>query len=474
MVFGNQSDSSATHDRATGVGVGLHVPAERAALVPHVLEALEAGDRLGRQRLDRAGRHQVHADALRPEVAGEVAARALERGLGHAHPVVGRPGLGAVVEVEPDDRAAAGHVRHHHVGERLERVGRDLERHRHVLPRRVDEAAAEARRRREADGVEGAVDPVPPLGRARRGRPSTCAGSVTSSSSTSAAVGQLAGGALRERQAPPGAGEDDLGALLLREAGDAERERGVGEDAGDEDALAVEEGHGPETATLTAAVTAGGRTPCIRDRAATVSPMRIGILGGTGPAGSALAARLASVGFETVIGSRSRYRALEVVDGLKAQWPGRELTIDAADNEGAADADLVVIATPWDGATQTAQPVEGHLRGKVVISMANALTRIGKEFQPLVPPRGLGGRQRPGGAARRAWWRPRFHHVPAKELGDLDHPIESDVLICSDHPEATRRHRRPRGQDPEHAARSTAASCRSPRRSSRSPPCSCS
>ena len=30
-----------------------------------------------------------------------------------------------------------------------------------------------------------------------------------------------------------------------------------------------------------------------------------------------------------------------------------------------------------------------------------------------------------------------FHHVPAKELGDLDHPVESDVLICSDHREAT-------------------------------------
>src|SRR5690606_27011031 len=26
-----------------------------------------------------------------------------------------------------------------------------------------------------------------------------------------------------------------------------------------------------------------------------------------------------------------------------------------------------------------------------------------------------------------------LHHVPAKELGDLDEPIESDVLICSDH-----------------------------------------
>ena len=32
-----------------------------------------------------------------------------------------------------------------------------------------------------------------------------------------------------------------------------------------------------------------------------------------------------------------------------------------------------------------------------------------------------------------------FHHVPAKELGDLDHPIESDVLICSDHPRGHRR-----------------------------------
>lgn len=29
-----------------------------------------------------------------------------------------------------------------------------------------------------------------------------------------------------------------------------------------------------------------------------------------------------------------------------------------------------------------------------------------------------------------------MHHVPAKELGDLRHPVESDVLICSDHPSA--------------------------------------
>jgi NADPH-dependent F420 reductase len=164
--------------------------------------------------------------------------------------------------------------------------------------------------------------------------------------------------------------------------------------------------------------------------------MRIGILGGTGPAGSALAARLASVGVETIVGSRSKYRAMEAVDGLLAQWAGRDLSIQAGDNSGAAEADLVVIATPWDGATQTAQSVESQLRGKVVISMANALTRIGKEFQPLVPPRGSVAASVQA-VLPHSYVAAGLHHVPAKELGDLDHPIESDVLICSDFPAAS-------------------------------------
>ncbi len=30
-----------------------------------------------------------------------------------------------------------------------------------------------------------------------------------------------------------------------------------------------------------------------------------------------------------------------------------------------------------------------------------------------------------------------FHHLPARELGGLDHDIDSDVLICSDDEKAT-------------------------------------
>jgi hypothetical protein len=164
--------------------------------------------------------------------------------------------------------------------------------------------------------------------------------------------------------------------------------------------------------------------------------VQIGILGGTGPAGSALAARLADAGYDVIIGSRSKYRAMEARDELVDQWPDKGLEIAAGDNAEAARAEVVVIATPWDGATQTAASVEEHLHGKIVISMANALTRIGKEFQPLVPPRGSVAASVqaviPDCKVAAA-----FHHVPAKELGDLDHGIESDVLICSDHEAAT-------------------------------------
>jgi len=165
--------------------------------------------------------------------------------------------------------------------------------------------------------------------------------------------------------------------------------------------------------------------------------MRIGIFGATGPAGSALAVRLASVGYEVVVGSRSEERAEQVVADLTGRWPDRSLPIKAATNEGAADCDLVVIATPWDSAATTAHAHAAALDGKVVVSMANALVRVGTEFEPLIPPRGSVAAHVQAGVPRSRVVAA-FHHLPAKELGNLDHDIESDVLICGDDPTAVR------------------------------------
>lgn len=160
--------------------------------------------------------------------------------------------------------------------------------------------------------------------------------------------------------------------------------------------------------------------------------MHIGILGGTGPAGSALALRLAASGHQVTIGSRAAERAAEVAAGLVERWPDRELSLTGAANADAAGAEVVVVATPWDAAEPTVAGLAAQLRGTVVISMANALTRIGKEFQPLVGPRGSVAAG-VAAAAPESLVVAAFQHLPAKELGDLDRPLVADVLLCSDH-----------------------------------------
>lgn len=164
--------------------------------------------------------------------------------------------------------------------------------------------------------------------------------------------------------------------------------------------------------------------------------MHVGVLGGTGPAGLGLAVRLASVGLEVTIGSRTKERAVEAANALLAKWPDSALDLDGGDNKRAASADVVVLATPWDAAAATAASVANQLAGKVVISMANALAKVGDEFQPLVPPRGSVAASVQA-MVPQAHVAAAFHHLPARELADIAHPIESDVLICSDHIEAT-------------------------------------
>ncbi|HML00568.1 MAG TPA: NADPH-dependent F420 reductase [Acidimicrobiales bacterium] len=159
--------------------------------------------------------------------------------------------------------------------------------------------------------------------------------------------------------------------------------------------------------------------------------MRVGILGGTGPLGRGLALRLADAGAEIVIGSRQAERATEVVAELVRSWPGRRLRIEGVANDSAADADLVVLSTPWEAAVPTAEQLTDALDSKVVVSVANALVRQGREIHALVPPRGsvAAGVQSalPGSLVSAAG-----HHLPAQTLADLDAPLDEDVLVCAD------------------------------------------
>jgi 8-hydroxy-5-deazaflavin:NADPH oxidoreductase len=164
--------------------------------------------------------------------------------------------------------------------------------------------------------------------------------------------------------------------------------------------------------------------------------MDVGILGGTGPAGRGVAVRLAESGLAVAIGSRDAARGASVAAEVVGRWPALRLDVTGADNAGAAEAEVVVVATPWDSALPTVRSLRQQLEGKVVVSMANALVKDGREMLALIPPRGsvAAGVQAalPGSMVAAA-----FHHVPASEMEDLESGLEADVLVCSDHEKAT-------------------------------------
>jgi len=161
----------------------------------------------------------------------------------------------------------------------------------------------------------------------------------------------------------------------------------------------------------------------------------VGILGGTGPAGRGVAVRLSSAGYDVVLGSRDAQRAHEVAASIPATGGG---SIGGVSNEDAAQRDLVIVATPFDSTIATVTALRAQLRGKIVISMVNALAREGRELVPLYPPRG-------SMAAHIAFALPEslvvgaFHHLPASSMKDLASGLDADVLIFSDHHDARER-----------------------------------
>ena len=164
--------------------------------------------------------------------------------------------------------------------------------------------------------------------------------------------------------------------------------------------------------------------------------MQIGVVGGTGPAGTGLSARLASLGHEVLVGSRDAARAQGVVWELRDRWADRVVGLRGVANEDAAsEPDLVVLATVWEAVVDTAGALAPYLAGKVVVTMANGLERVGREFRAVLPPEGSLA-VAVQAAAPDARVVAAFQHVPAAAFAELDSPLESDVVVCGDDAEA--------------------------------------
>jgi NADPH-dependent F420 reductase len=146
---------------------------------------------------------------------------------------------------------------------------------------------------------------------------------------------------------------------------------------------------------------------------------------------------LAAAGTAVTVGSRDAARARELAAQLVEAWPDRPLTIDGAANAEVAGCDVVVAATPWQALVETMSPLADGLAGKVVICVANALVKEGREMHALIPPRGSVAAELQA-ALPESLVAAAAHHLPAAALAKLDKPLEADVLVCSDSAEAKR------------------------------------
>jgi NADPH-dependent F420 reductase len=159
--------------------------------------------------------------------------------------------------------------------------------------------------------------------------------------------------------------------------------------------------------------------------------MDVGIVGGTGPLGSALGARLASTGLSVVLGSRQSERAEDVAARLRDRWEALAERLVGGGNDMACRAAVVVVAVPWEHVATTVAEFEGELASKTVVCVANALVRSGAEFVGVTPPRGSVA-QLLQSTLPRSMVVAALHHVPARDLGDLGRIVDADTLVASD------------------------------------------
>jgi NADPH-dependent F420 reductase len=160
----------------------------------------------------------------------------------------------------------------------------------------------------------------------------------------------------------------------------------------------------------------------------------LAIVGGTGNLGTSLALRLTAPGVRVIIGSRDQEKARAVVDSLQKKVMVRGKIEGKSNHEAAREAELVIIAVPYEGHSATVKALREHVHGKIVIDAVVPL-RKGKPFIPLAGSALLEAQEILGKETAVVG---ALHNI---SVVDLENPHASlgDVLVCGDDGEAKQR-----------------------------------
>jgi len=158
----------------------------------------------------------------------------------------------------------------------------------------------------------------------------------------------------------------------------------------------------------------------------------IAILGGTGKEGSGLALRWALGGYPVIIGSRQLEKAQSAALELN-KILGKDVVIGMENNKAAEKAEICILTVVQEAHQAALQSLKSSLQGKILV---DATARVDfRDPKPPAPPSAARMAQNLLGEQVRVV--AAFQNIPAhllkKKLGE---PLECDVLICSDDPQA--------------------------------------
>jgi NADPH-dependent F420 reductase len=169
------------------------------------------------------------------------------------------------------------------------------------------------------------------------------------------------------------------------------------------------------------------------------APVRpIAIIGGTGPAGMGLALRWARTGETIIIGSRDGQRA-QLAAAAVQQRVGIEVSVSGMENSAACvAADILVLTVPFQAQASLLKQLKPAMTaGSILIDATVPLAAAvgGRASRTLGVWQGSAAEQAaelvPGEVSVVA----AFHTVSA-ELLYGDAPLDCDVIVCSDDPDA--------------------------------------
>lgn len=167
--------------------------------------------------------------------------------------------------------------------------------------------------------------------------------------------------------------------------------------------------------------------------------MDVAVIGGTGEEGFGLSLRLARAGHRVIIGSRSAEKGATRAEEA-AELLGGDVAIEGTTNdEAAAASGFVAVTVPFAGQADIYRAIKPAVKpGTIVLDATSPLATAvgGRPWQVVRPWHGSAAEQAEAILSEGVRVVAGFHTIAAAALRDLDHPLESDVLVCGSDAEA--------------------------------------